>query len=191
MTSLFPLVKLPFNHLVPLAVRFLPQLVFWHQCSPTQQLMTSLGLPHSFSNAFPPARLLCLLSQPVTLISFPPTSPTILRPLAPTCAGARSLEPPVPRQSPHLPTNVPTGTHVPSPRLLETRGLCRRGVTLIPEVAPSSHWGTFQAWVVCCLSVSDFAAPEAMALSLQAQAQESLGSQQIINNTLVTPPATS
>lgn len=85
---LFPPAKLPFNHLVPLAVHFLPQLVFWHQCSPTQQLMTSLGLPHPFSNASPPTRLLCLLSQPVTLISFPPTSHTILRPLASTCAWA-------------------------------------------------------------------------------------------------------
>ena len=53
---------------------------------------------------------------------------------------------------------------------------------------PAPQWDGFHAWVVCCLSVSDFAAPEAMALSLQAQG--SFGSQQIINNTLVTPPAT-
>ena len=83
---------------------FLPQLVFWHQRSPTQQLMTSLGLPHPFSNASPPRiRLLCLLSQPVTLISFPPTSHTILRPLASTCAWTPFFGAPlVPLESPLL-----------------------------------------------------------------------------------------
>ena len=82
---------------------FLPQLVFWHQCSSTQQPMTSLASPIHSTMPLPPTRLLCLLSQPVTLISFPPTSHTTLRPLASTCAWASFFGAPlIPSESPLL-----------------------------------------------------------------------------------------
>lgn len=164
--------------------------MFWHQCSPTQQLMTSLGLPHPFSNASPP--------NPPPLPAVPACNPDLISSYlshhsetsCPNLCWGSFFGAPHSLAESTPPIYVLTGTFVPSPRHSGTGGLCRRGATPIPEVAPSSQWGGFQAWVVCCLSVSDFAAPEAMALPLQAQAQESLGSQQIINNTLVTPPAT-
>lgn len=119
----------------------MPQLVFWHQCSLTQQLMTSLGLPHPFSNTSPPTRLLCLLSQPVNLISFPPTSHTILRPLASTCVWAPFFGAPL------LPLECPLLSDLGSDHLYlpqdcqELEDSPDRRVAPIPEVAPSSSMG--------------------------------------------------
>lgn len=169
---------------------FLLQLVFWHQCSPTQQLMTSLGLPHPFSNASPP--------KPPPLPAVPACNPDLISSYLShhsktsclnLCLGSFLWSPLILLESPLLsdlgsPLNICTFS-----RIFRNQRTTQKGEWLLsPRLPPAPQWGGFHAWVVYCLSVSDFAAPEAMALSLQAQG--SLGSQQIINNTLVTPPAT-
>ena len=113
---------------------FLPQLEFWHQCSPTQQLMTSLGLPHPFSNASPP--------NPPPLPAVPACNPDLISSYLShhsktSCLNLRLgsflWNPSHSMDSPLLSELLPW-TSVPSPRLSGGRGLPK-------EEGGSDPWG--------------------------------------------------
>lgn len=124
----------------------MPRLVFWHRCSPTQQLMTSLGLPHPFSNASPP--------NPPPLPAVPACNPDLISSYLShhsktsclnLCLHSFLWSPLIPLESLLL-SDLDSPLHLRLPQdFQEPEGSPERRVAPILEVASSSSVG----WISC------------------------------------------